>query len=446
MDPTCWKLLTAAPMPAVVQDAFVTDGHLDEIASRADLDKAVWWRLARSRPKLNSSTMAVLCRRELDDEQIAWVFANERRTGALESLISRNRDRITPEHIAAAPKLPAGAAAVLSSLGQLSEDLQLSLAARAGKGAPAIMLARGIQPGVLDERVLPVMLAADTWWPTRPDRRVNAATALLIELSESVIDGLLADTAAIPRVLVTALAGSHQLQGPGIARLADRIAGIPGTEDGIVYAAMAFAANPKVPVELAQSVVDAHMLAGNTLNNRRARHGTRHLGTQVSQCQDVDLLQWVAYRALPSQYRPAGKPCYVPAIVAAPAYPELGDRIRQQIEDWDVPLPTAFAQEVAAALGTEFDPSAVLLDNTPATYLDPAVPDAPSGGDHLVDLDTVSVRSLTARVPRQSTALVLDAISQHLGDDPSAWRTFLSFVTDSAMSVGEVLALVDATQ
>lgn len=422
-----------APAPTVVQLAF-SEEHPALVAARGDLDCDVWDHLAATRAD-DGAVMEALAGRPLDTDRLVQVLTRKgQRAGVILAALRHNAAAVTEEMVEAIPKVTAKVAKELVALEHLGRDLRVRMAAAAG----GVMLAHTIwewtTPEVTDPRALELLVDADAWWPKNPSAKANFLASSLFELAPGVATALCAEPELIGDRIVMTVAGSHQLTAPAAAALAPRIAAMSG--ERAMYTQMAFAANPRVPLEVAEEAT-THPMAADTFRYRRDRRGSRHLEVSPAATDDVDLLKWVVSRSLPTDRKPNGRPWCTPDIVASPAFSEIGDHNVERVTALATGegVPEAFAAHCAARLGVTLEPR----DAAASPWNDDTDEDPVAD----VDLAEVQTFSLQSMCPSRRRA-VLRTAALRLGDDQTTWRTFLELVDGFSGSLDEAIDLAVA--
>lgn len=429
--PTIETWVRDAPMPESVQIA-LSELHPALVAARADLAPGAWDHLA-SNCASDASVMEPLAARALDEARLAQILTRKgQRAAVLLAAISHNAAAITDELVARIPKVTAKVAAALCELTQLDQDVRYDLARTASGITLADTVWSWITPGVEDRRALELLTDADSWWPKRPSVDANRLASAVFELSPGVADKLCADTDLVGDRILMTVAGSHRLAPSAAEALAPRIAALTG--ERAMYTQMAFAANPRVPIDVAE-VATTHPQALSTFRYRRDRRGSRHLEVAVCDTDDVDLLKWVVGRTLPTERKPSGRPWCAPDIVASPAFAELGEDHMKRIGDMAisaVAVPEAVARHCAELLGRTDELVA------PA----PQREDGPDDSDDLVEVDLGTVKpSQLTWMPELRRRATLGAIADRLGDDATTWTTFIELVDGFGGTVDEAIDL-----
>jgi len=378
------------------------------LAENPNLSPSAWMLLYT--PKSSIPVSKLLVGRTLDNERLRLVLTTESRDSVLAACISCNV--ITDAEVALIParRRRGRTAAAIAAATSVSVQTRISLVAQLGlidrlllAGEPGICIddtcvASWFPRSVLDQ-------------PVRSKSVRSAAYALLLHHRRSLVDVLISSgNAAAVIAAASSPAAEDSPDGTLLRAVMDLRA------DDRKFALMAFSANPRISPATLQHLVNDQRLHPSEIDQVSETLHRRRNDDPVLDYDKVErpLLDRLLRRALPSEYRPGGRPSELLAIAGNPALGSDVERVHNALDTLlhhSVWGPTVSSYRCGTAAVCDLQSDALSDEHG-------QVPDA------------AIIHRLGEYQPSLSPGLLYDAFTsvatETLGDDANAWESLVS--------------------
>lgn len=425
------------------------------LALNPSLSEATWLDLYKAKPLPKASIAESLAGRGLSKTQRLHVLEHERRGKVLKALVAANElDREEQERLLASPGFTEAVAVEMIEAPWCDDDLKKPLALKVGGQVLLSYLASAPDSVFPTDEAATLLSDFRSWGPSLSDdspRGKRARSQALAQLLSRRPD--LLPAALVPGQhdsVVTAAAGCRHLLD---VTLQYQAAGfVPGQADVPLetlqrkeFLLMALVNNPPADPGLVDDVIrlaERHGMfkLANSARSRKVKH-PEALTTPYELLEDQEALRWIAFRVLPSEYKPDGRPFDVPALGANPNLPDVfAERIRAGLAHGTIgealgqDLPAAVAAFAAAHPGLVGDVDDFAHD--PVRYS----PDPFRRGFDAPEA-TVLTWPVASLVYDDYLHQTVELAITRFGVNPSAWESFLTLVEEFDGSVGELLDL-----
>jgi hypothetical protein len=285
-------LVLALPMSDMVFDRLMSTTSHPVLCTGHALTDHQWRTLWRAKLPVNSAVSLVS--RPLSSEQVDLVLACEKRSTVMSAMFKFTEMSLQQQRTALSVVAGSGFAATVMTT-PLDPEI-LALAAGRLDGVHRLDWCVN-NPSVSDDDTLEAIFAADQ----AAKQSLWQRSRLIVKAIHSrpgLVDALF-ELDTIPDSAITALAGSRLIASP------DRQERFVAT--GNEFATLAFVANPVVSLELVAKV-DATSYKVADAVRRRKQSEVATVTEPYDTVSDPAQLNWLLRRAMPSSFKPAGRP------------------------------------------------------------------------------------------------------------------------------------------
>lgn len=449
-----------AATQAVVEGLVLRSPKLrPHLAANPNLSRTAWFALMGPKPKPTIAMANELCARPLDAEQRALVLASETRTGPLSALVHHNVLGPAEQELLVKAK---GFTASLAGLIVESDWATPAIRRQAAYAAGGQVLLDRIataHEAELDAAECQDLLARFSEWGAEAKfkQRSTALSALLNRNPH------LMATAARPgqhNAVQTAAAGCRHLTE---LDLQYQVAGLvpgqtsadPGWLVGQKFLFMALVNNPVCHEEVAAAVMavcatnPAMAEVRQSISSRRAKNRPR-VTTPFEEVDDLEILDWLVFRALPSEFKTGGRPWDLLALASNPhlnevlghklagafSSPSIRDALRAAVDPDEVFL--ALIQRFPDERMLARMPSDHASEPYDAERLARLDGSAPNPGPAFAETRIRAARFDLGYLSEALFAAVVEWLGAQIGPEPAAWDIVLSMADDFDGTVEEL--------